>query len=310
MLKKFNYVTLTIAMATLAAGSAYAAGGHAPELPTIIHSLNQAELADGSKFGDTGIGHILHYIERPLIMIFVVTVVSLILFRTAGNLAMRPGKFQTVCEIFADGLSNFLASILGEGNKKFVPFFCSLFLFIWVNNLMAIVPMFGPATAKFPVALTLGLYVFCYFIYHGIKEGGLGHFLWHMAGSPQNAIGWAVSPLMFVLELVGNIAKPISLSLRLFGNLMGEDILLGVFLMLGVLLASSFWVDPLVGVPLHFPFLFLVTLGSTIQAFVFTLLSTIYLAMVLPHHDHEEHHDEEHSEAIVHQEGSKAPVPA
>lgn len=295
MLKKFYYAVLVLVIGVLCGGSAFAAGGgaHAPELPTIIHTINTSVLSDGTTVGETTFGEWLGYFERPLIMLFIVTLVSVILFGTAKKLLMRPGKFQTVCEVMAEGLSGFFESILGSHNRKYVPFFCSLFLFLWINNLMALVPMFGPATAKYPVALTMALIVFVYFIYFGIKEGGIGHFLWHMAGSPNNLIGWIAAPLMFVLEIVGNLAKPISLSLRLFGNLMGEDILLGVFLMLGILLASAFWTDPLIGVPLHTPFYFLILLGSTIQAFVFTLLSTIYLAMVLPHHhdEHEEHHD-------------------
>src|SRR5690606_23110147 len=135
-----------------------------------------------------------------------------------------------------------------------------------------------------------------YLIFYGIRDGGLGHFLWHMAGSPKDLVGWLISPVLFVLEIVGNLAKPLSLSLRLFGNIMGEDILMGVFLLLGIMMAGAMVPEPIIGVPLHLPFMFLVLLGSTIQALVFSLLAAIYIAMVLPHHDHEHEHEGAHED--------------
>jgi F-type H+-transporting ATPase subunit a len=203
-----------------------------------------------------------------------------------------PGKLQMAMEMLAEGLVNFFTGIVGKEHKKHVPFLCSLFIFLWVNNLTALVPGMAPMTAYYQNTLIFALLIFCYFIFYGIKDGGLGHFLWHMAGSPKDFVGWMVSPFIFILEIVGNLAKPLSLSLRLFGNILGEDILLGVSLMLGILMATIFAAEPVIGVPLHLPFMFLVLLGGTIQALVFSLLSAIYIAMVLPHHDHE--HDENH----------------
>ena len=98
-------------------------------------------------------------------------------------------------------------------------------------------------------------------------------------------IGWILVPLMFPLHVIGELAKPLSLSLRLFGNIFGEDSLIAVFATLGVL-AISFLHIP-IGVPFQVPFVFLALLTGTIQALVFTLLSTIYFALVLPHEFHE-----------------------
>jgi F-type H+-transporting ATPase subunit a len=91
---------------------------------------------------------------------------------------------------------------------------------------------------------------------------------------------------MLPLHLIEEVAKPLSLSLRLFGNIMGEDVLLGVFAMLGVSMLAFLKLP--IGVPLHLPFIFLAVLLSTIQALVFTLLSTIYFLQMLPHDEHEE----------------------
>jgi F-type H+-transporting ATPase subunit a len=90
---------------------------------------------------------------------------------------------------------------------------------------------------------------------------------------------------MLPLHLIEEVAKPVSLSLRLFGNIMGEDVLLGIFTVLGVGLLA-FMKLPL-GIPLHLPFIFLAMLMSTIQALVFTLLATIYFSQMLPHEDEE-----------------------
>ena len=98
---------------------------------------------------------------------------------------------------------------------------------------------------------------------------------------------WVLSPLMFVIHIIGELAKPLSLSLRLFGNITGEDILIFIFVGLGVGMLSFSHLP--IGVPLQVPFYFLALLTGFIQALVFMLLSTIYFAMMLPH-DEEEHH--------------------
>jgi len=265
---------------------------HAPELPTIIHIINSIPVGNGT-LGNTGFGKFLRTFEKQIYLLFWTAVLSLLFFKALRAVTLKPGKVQVAIEMMVEGLTDFFTGIVGKEHVKHVPFLCSLFLFIWVNNLTSLVPGFAPATGIFQTTVTLALLVFFYFIFYGIKEGGLGHFLWHLAGSPRDAVGWAISPVLFVLEVIGTLAKPLSLSLRLYGNIMGEDILLGVFLLLGIMLAGGFgWHDPLIGIPLHLPFMFLVILGSTIQALVFSLLAGIYLAMVLPHHDENGHHDE------------------
>ena len=103
-------------------------------------------------------------------------------------------------------------------------------------------------------------------------------------------------PLFFVLHLVGELIKPISLSLRLFGNIFGEDTLVATMVLLGagITYSLSGGIAWLPGIPLHVPFYFLGLLSCTIQALVFTLLSTVYIALWLPHGDHG-HGDEAHA---------------
>jgi F-type H+-transporting ATPase subunit a len=131
----------------------------------------------------------------------------------------------------------------------------------------------------------------CTFLYVqgiGIKENGPLGYLHHMAGSPRNAMEWGFSVLLFPLHVLGEFIKPLSLSLRLFGNIFGEDALIATMVVLGAGLFAGVHIP--FGLPLQFPFVFLAMLTSTIQALVFALLSTVYIALMLPHADHEEAH--------------------
>jgi len=98
-------------------------------------------------------------------------------------------------------------------------------------------------------------------------------------------------PLMLPIHILGELAKPISLSCRLFGNIFGEDMLLVAFVSLGI--TSLAFLHSPVGLPLQLPFLFLALLTSTLQAAVFMVLSTIYVLLMLPHDEHHEQHEHE-----------------
>ena len=116
----------------------------------------------------------------------------------------------------------------------------------------------------------------------------------HMAGMPRTAIEWALVPLLFPIHVIGEIAKPVSLSCRLFGNIFGEDMLLVGFATLGIGALSAMGLGALpFGLPIHFIFLFLTLLTSFVQAMVFSMLSTIYFLLMLPH-DHGHDHDHGH----------------
>ncbi len=196
--------------------------------------------------------------------------------------SMIPGPYQNFVEMLVEGMYNFIYSILGKDAKRYVPFLGSLFFYILAMNWIGMVPLGHSPSTSLNITASLALIVFIYAQYTGISRLGIGGYLHHMAGSPSDVVSWAMVPLLFPLHVIGELAKPFSLALRLFGNITGEDTLIAVFIMLGIsLLAFS----P-VGIPLHIPFYFLGLLLSTIQALVFTLLSTIYILMMLPHEEH------------------------
>jgi F-type H+-transporting ATPase subunit a len=195
-----------------------------------------------------------------------------------------------------EGFDNFIRGILGPRHgRAFAPYIMTLFLFILLNNLMGLVPLLKSSTSSLVLTASLAILTFVIVQATALVNLGPWKYLYHLLGEPKGALMWCLAPLFLFLHVIGELARPLSLALRLFGNILGEDILLGAFLAMGVGLAAFVGVPaPAPGFPLHFPFMFLVLLTSTIQALVFSLLTTIYILLVLPH---DEHHGEEHGEA-------------
>jgi F-type H+-transporting ATPase subunit a len=191
-------------------------------------------------------------------------------------------------EIVIGGLYGLFQTVIGPTARRYTPYLGTLFLFILFNNLMGLIPFMHASTSAFNTTFALAICTFIYVQSVALKENGIIGYLYHMAGSPKSGVEWAFVPLLFPLHLLGEFIKPISLSLRLFGNVFGEDTLVATMVMLGVALMAAMKVD-FIGVPLQFPFMFLGMLTSTIQALVFTILSTVYIALMLPHEHEGEH---------------------
>jgi F-type H+-transporting ATPase subunit a len=262
-------------------GEAAAEGGgdKVPELPNIFELLHEA-------FPDAAWAKWLFHWQNPIFSTLVIVLLCAIAAKAYRQRTMIPGPLQNGVEAVVEAFSNFILGILGTRGREFIPFLGTLFLYIWWNNLLGLVPFGKSPTSAFTTTVSLAICVFCYVQYTGVTKLGIKGYLHHLIGSPQDVIGWCMVPLMLPLHLIEEVAKPLSLSLRLFGNIMGEDVLLGVFAMLGVSMLAFLKLP--IGVPLHLPFIFLAVLLSTIQALVFTLLSTIYFLQMLPHDEHEE----------------------
>jgi F-type H+-transporting ATPase subunit a len=186
-----------------------------------------------------------------------------------------------MAEIFVGGIDSLVAGVLGDRGRAYVPMFGTFFIFIFVCNLMGLVPGFSPATADFNVTFALGVASFLGFTIIGIRNQGLGPYLKHFAGPI-----WWLAPLLFPIELIGNLVRPVSLGMRLFGNMTGDHLVLEIF-------------TDLTKVVIPVIFYFLGAFVSLIQAFVFTLLSAVYVSLALGHDDleHDEAHDAEHAHA-------------
>ena len=248
------------------------AGGAALELPSLI------------KFLVHWLGRDFEWMEHWVNVIYSLATSLLFVWvalRVYSKRQMMPGKLQNFVEMLVEGMFNFIESILGEDAKKYTPFLGTLFFYILVNNFWGIIPLGHSPSTNINITASLALLVFFYVQYTGIRRLGLRNYGHHFLGSPSDTATWILSPLMLIIHVIGEIAKPFSLALRLFGNITGEDALIAAFVGLGIT-ALSFMDSP-VGLPLQLPFVFLGLLLSTVQALVFTLLSTIYILMMLPH---------------------------
>lgn len=185
--------------------------------------------------------------------------------------------------------------IIGKQGRKYVSFFATFFFFILLSNLLGLLPGFAPPTGNLNTTLGLALCSFIGYNIIGVREQGgsyFKHFIGPMTGLPASSIlgKMAFLPVLllsavffFILEIFSHGFRPVSLSLRLFGNMMGDHEVITAFISLTKVVV---------------PVLFYAmgTLVSVIQAFVFTLLSMIYVALAISHgHDEEHGHDAQHS---------------
>jgi F-type H+-transporting ATPase subunit a len=273
-------------------------GGHHGEhleLPHLIMVLrNLGPLADNETFN-----HLSHVYEN----IFFASLAGLFLVffsqKVYRNRQLLPGRLQAAFETVVEQILSITVTMMGEKDgKKYAPLILTIFAYILAMNYSVLVVFGKSPTATLINNASIAICVFLYVQYTGIRRNGIGGYFHHLAGSPKDVVGWCLSPLMFLLEVVGELIKPMSLSLRLFGNIFGEDTLLAVFALLGVVviafipgIGDQWWMP---GVPFHLPFLFLSMLLGLIQALVFSLLTSVYITLMLPHG---EHHDEEHAAA-------------
>lgn len=257
----------------------FASAEGVPELPNWVTVLSHY-------FHDNVIVTFLHNWEGMVFAFLVAAIIIAVVQVATRNPQMIPGRLQNFVEIGVEGLHNFIIDIIGPQGKQYVPFLATLFVYILAMNLSGVVPLGKSPTASPNTTVALAACVFLYSNWIGLRKNGPVGYVLHLAGSPKSAVQWALVPLMLPIHLLGELAKPVSLSLRLFGNVTGEDVLLYAFCSLGVAVLS--FANSPVGIPLQIPFIFLALLTSTIQALVFTLLATIYILLWLPH-DEEGH---------------------
>jgi F-type H+-transporting ATPase subunit a len=198
---------------------------------------------------------------------------------------------RNIAELLVQLVVTLSDQIIGKQGRKYVPYFGTFFIFILLSNLLGLLPGFAPPTGNLNTTLGLALCSFVGYNIIGVREQGVPYFK-HFVG-PMTSLpgGTFISKLAFVpvllisvvffliLELFSHIFRPVSLSLRLFGNMMGDHEVIGAFINL------TKFIIPVA-------FYLLGTLVSVIQAFVFTLLSMIYVALAISHgHDEEHGHD-------------------
>jgi F-type H+-transporting ATPase subunit a len=226
-----------------------------------------------------------HFEGHDVIPDYLVMVLLIVAFVTVLCLVMRsrlsvehPSKFQILLEDGVLAVLGLLEEWIGPDARKYLPLIATLGLFILLGNYAGLVPGLKAPTSNINVTVGCAITTWVYYHYQGFRAHGVVNYLKHFAGPPGVPVG--MIPLMIVIEAISHSARLLSLSLRLFGNIFGEEL---VILILGSII-------PFI-VPLPMMFLGLITGG--LQAFIFVLLSIIYLqAAVAVEHEHDEHgHD-------------------
>ena len=215
----------------------------------------------------------------------VVVIVPLILL--TRSLKEIPGKIQNAMEFAIEGLSGFAMGIGGPGAKPFITFFLACFLFIAVSNWSGLIPGVGRVhefrapTSDVNVTVGLALVAFVYFHYQGIRALGIGGYLGKFFSLKNGGIGLFVGVLEFFLELV----KPVTLAMRLFGNIYGGELALTVM----TTITLAFIPMALYGLELFV---------GLMQGIIFSVLVLVFTMLAMEGH-HEEGHDEHHEPAAA-----------
>ena len=227
----------------------------------------------------------------------------LVVYLLRGKLSSDdPERGQMTLEAGYLALKDLITSIIGEHGFRHLPVVGTFFILILISNLMGQFPLFMSPTASINVTAALGIASFVYYNYVGIAENGLLGHLKHFAG-PKLPLAMAlfITPLIFFIELFSNSIRPLTLAIRLFANMFADE---QVFIQITNLFPPfTQFIIPLV----------MTLLGvfvSVVQAFVFTLLSTIYISEVVhdPHDDHGDHHADDAHAVPAHTEPVHAAV--
>ncbi len=193
------------------------------------------------------------------VLVAVVLVALFAFLRTRLSMD-RPGRLQHIFEVTVEFMRGQADEIVGHHGRQFVPMVLTLGLFILFSNLIGMVPTFGSPTANIHVTLGCALVAFAYYHYQGARHHGLTSYLKHFGGPI-----WWLAPLMFPIEIVSHLGRPLSLSVRLFANIFAGDLIFLIFFGL---------------VPFAVPMVFLGlhTFVSFLQSYIFMLLTMVYLA--------------------------------
>ena len=196
-----------------------------------------------------------------VIMALLVLLISLIVFPLASRRISRdqPGGFQQFLELIVDGLKGLLHEIVGPHSERYLYIIGGFACFIFVSNIFGIFFFLQPPTANPNTTFGLGLTAFLYYNFQGVRAQGLWHYLKHFAGPMP-----LLAPIMIPIEIIGHLARVLSLGMRLFGNIFGEHAATGIFM--GMLPFVLPW--PMMGLGIF---------GAFLQTFVFIMLTMVYI---------------------------------
>ena len=276
-MKKIPFICWVVGLSLAAGTGSFAAeNGHRSLLYPISKILPDEIIPEPTRWHQPDLIPNTYFAVLVLVLFFI--------FVTRKLKRIPEGKGQTLLEMFVAGITDFFGGILGEHGKKYVPFVGSFFIFILFLNYLGVIPGLQPPTADLNTTLALGITAVLGVQIIAIKENGIGGYLKHLAGNPP----W-LGVLMFPLEVIAQLSRAGSLAVRLFGNIFGEKSVVIELTKLGLIVLIA---DAIPIIPVQVPMLFFGLFAGFLQAFVFTILTSIYIVLFIEHDDeaHEAHH--------------------
>ncbi len=219
-----------------------------------------------------------NYLVMSILIVAGWTVLCLVVRRSLS--VEHPGRLQILLEDGVTAVQGLLRDYIGEKGPRYLPLVTTMFVFTLTGNLMGLVPGLMAPTSNLNVTLGCALTAVAYYHIEGVKAHGIGAYLKHFAAPPGAPL--LLAPIMLPIEIISHLSRILSLSLRLFGNIFGEELVILIL----------FSIIPFL-VPLPVMFLGLIT--ASLQAFIFGLLTTIYLGGAVA----SEHEQAEHGEMVA-----------
>jgi F-type H+-transporting ATPase subunit a len=202
-----------------------------------------------------------NYVAMEVLVVLLI-IAGVIFLRTRLSVE-NPGKFQHVMEVVVQFVQDMCEEIIGHGSGRYVAMLVTLGIFIVLCNLLGLIPTLQTPTAHIQVTLGCAVAAFLYYNFHGFRQHGVIGYLRHLCGPML-----AIAILMFPIEIIGNLGRLLSLSVRLYANMMVGDLLEAVFGALAPLLV------PVIFMALH-------VFVSFLQAYIFMLLPAVYISMAV-----------------------------
>ncbi|HEX9242051.1 MAG TPA: F0F1 ATP synthase subunit A [Anaeromyxobacter sp.] len=254
-----------------------------------------------STFGDTfKFGALDMTPTKHVIMMWAASaLLLLVVFGGLRKKALVPRGLYAFVETLVQFVRNELAiANIGKSHAdRFVPYLLTAFFFILFVNLFGLIPFMGTATANVNVTLALALFTFFITQYAAIRQIGIGGYLAHLTGGVPKSL-WPLWAIMIPVEFLGLFTKPFALTVRLFANMVAGHFV--ILALLGLIFAISVWVFP-VSMALALAIFLLELFVAFVQAYIFTMLSSLFIGAAFASHGHEEAHGEHgHGEARAH----------
>jgi len=222
--------------------------------------------------------------SKHVVMLWISAVLLLIMALAAvGRRSLVPRGLYNFVELLVQFVRDIAVSNIGKADAdRFVPYLCSAFFFILFMNLLGLVPFMATATANVSVTVALALFTFLITQYAAIRAQGIGGYLAHLTGGVPKSLAW-LWPIMIPVEFLGLFTKPFALTIRLFANMVAGHFV--ILALLGLIFSISIFVAP-VSVALALAIFMLELFVAFVQAYIFTMLSALFIGSGLVHHEH------------------------